>query len=390
MTASDFSGTLELEARWFWDSTTFGLAPKRASVSSGVVFMPELNTDFNNNTSLRVVGFYRHDDLDSERTHADLREAYIVHYRSIPWGEFEIRVGVDRVFWGVAESNHLIDIVNQTDLVEDPDEEDKLGQPMIHLTLSTDSGVFELFGLPWHRQRTFPGVKGRLGLPLPIDADSVIYESNDQEKHFDLAFRYSHSFGSIDAGFTSFLGTNREPFIRPDSVLDIPKVFYPIYTQIGQFGIDLRLQQQGWLFKFEGLHRTGALNRLGLFDDYFAFVGGTEYTLYSLFGTVADLTIVTEWSFDERKQQATTRFNNDIFLASRLILNDFQGTLITLSLLIDNENSGTVAGLEFSRRISGSLSLALELVRFDSIAAEDILYPIQNDSYLQLNLSYGF
>ena len=41
--------------------------------------------------------------------------------------------GVRRVFWGVAESNHLVDVINQTDAIENPDQEDKLGQPMLNL-----------------------------------------------------------------------------------------------------------------------------------------------------------------------------------------------------------------------------------------------------------------
>ena len=40
-------------------------------------------------------------------------------------------VGAAKVFWGTAESRHLVDIINQTDAVEDIDEEDKLGQPMV-------------------------------------------------------------------------------------------------------------------------------------------------------------------------------------------------------------------------------------------------------------------
>jgi len=73
-----------------------------------------------------------------------------------------LRLGVDRVFWGVVESRSLVDIVNQTDLVEHPDEKTKLGQPMAHVTWSGDWGALEVFGLTGHRPRTFPGRHGRL------------------------------------------------------------------------------------------------------------------------------------------------------------------------------------------------------------------------------------
>ena len=50
----------------------------------------------------------------------------------------ELRVGIGRVFWGVTESYKLVDVINQTDLVENVDHEDKLGQPLVNLTFVRD------------------------------------------------------------------------------------------------------------------------------------------------------------------------------------------------------------------------------------------------------------
>ncbi len=76
----------------------------------------------------------------------------------------ETRVGVRRVFWGVTEFQHLVDIINQSDSVEDIDNEDKLGQPMINLSLVKDWGIVDFFVLPYFRERTFAGAEGRPGL----------------------------------------------------------------------------------------------------------------------------------------------------------------------------------------------------------------------------------
>jgi len=54
-------------------------------------------------------------------------------------------------FWGVTEFQHLVDIINQTDLVENIDTEDKLGQPMINLALINDWGTVDLFIMPYFR-----------------------------------------------------------------------------------------------------------------------------------------------------------------------------------------------------------------------------------------------
>ena len=90
----------------------------------------------------------------SHRAHAGLREAYLLLFGEVGEDEWELRLGVDRVFWGVAESCHLVDIINQTDLIEHPNEEAKPGQPMVHVTLSGDWGAAEVFALPYHRLRT--------------------------------------------------------------------------------------------------------------------------------------------------------------------------------------------------------------------------------------------
>jgi hypothetical protein len=50
-----------------------------------------------------------------------------------------------------------VDIINQTDLVENIDGEDKLGQPMVHFSYFGDWGVVDFFLLPYLRERTYPG-----------------------------------------------------------------------------------------------------------------------------------------------------------------------------------------------------------------------------------------
>ena len=61
----------------------------------------------------------------------------------------KFRVGVGKVFWGVTESQHLVDIINQTDLVENIDTEDKLGQPMLETTWLQNWGATTVLYFAW-------------------------------------------------------------------------------------------------------------------------------------------------------------------------------------------------------------------------------------------------
>ena len=75
-----------------------------------------------------------------------MRELY---WRGV-FGDLEVKAGAVKVFWGVTESQHLVDVINQADLVENIDSEDKLGQPMINLSWGKDWGTLELFVLPYY------------------------------------------------------------------------------------------------------------------------------------------------------------------------------------------------------------------------------------------------
>lgn len=384
------SGRIGFESRWFRESAA---QAGQGSHASGIAAAPQLHLEDAAGRSLTLVPFLRYDSADRRRTHADLREAYLLLFGGIGDGEWELRVGLDRVFWGVAESHHLVDIINQVDFVEHPDGESKLGQPMAHLTWSGDRGAFELFALPWHRARTFPGRSGRLGLPLVVDEGRAEYESGAGARHLDLAARYSHGIGPLDIGVSLFRGTSREPFLRL-GVREGAPILIQQYGQIRQLGLDGQWTAGSWLLKLEAIRRAGARNRLGREEGYFASVLGAEYTLYSAFGSTADLSLLGEWSYDARGSNATpsrspNTLENDLFAAGRLALNDGQGTEIRAGFVGDLERATRTLVVELGRRLSGRWALRLEGVELLSIDEEELHYSTRRDSFVDLGLIFS-
>ena len=298
-------------------------------------------------------------------------------------------MGLDRVFWGVTESHHLVDIVNQTDLVEHPNEEAKLGQPMVHATWSGDWGTAEAFALPYHRKRTFPGRHGRLRLPLVVD-DHASYESGADQRHLDVAARYSHVFGPIDFGLSVFEGTSREPLLLPGLDGDGAPILTPCYEQIRQLGLDAQLTVGSWLFKLEALRRSGARNRLGLEEDYAALVLGGEYTFYSIMDSAVDLTLFGEWNRDTRGCRSTNNFENDLFLAARAAFNDVQSTDVLASMLWDTVYTTRALAVELNRRLTDRWSLHIETLVLLDVDIADLLCATRRDSFAVLDLSYHF
>ena len=385
----DFSGDFSLQARWYPQSPAF---PGQRSSTGGFVAEPTLYGDVAPRASLTVTPLYRYDSADSKRTHADLREAYFLAYGD--WGEnaWELRLGLDRVFWGVAELHNLVDVVNQLDLVEHPRNRPKLGQPMAHLTISGDWGIAESFLLPYHRKRTFPGRSGRLRAGLPIDDDAT-YESGAEERHVDLAFRFSSTAGLLDFGLSAFFGTSREPAFRlghPSGTSATDVALIPYYEQIRQFGVDAQLTTEPWLYKLEAVRRRGASNLLGRDEDYSAVIFGLERTLYALFGSAADLTVLAEWLYDDRGARATSVWANDLFVAGFLAFNDVQGTELVAGILGDLRHDYRALSLELKRRLSDSWSMRLEAIANLSVDPDDLTYDGRRDSFLGAELTLSF
>ena len=388
----EFSGRLSTETRLHPESATH---PRQRSHASGLAAEATAYVEDDEGRSFTITPFFRYDAGDPDRTHADLREAFLLLYGDAGEGEWELRLGVDRVFWGVVESRPLVDIVNQTDLVEQPNEKTKMGQPMVHVTWSGDWGALELFGLTGHRSRTFPGAHGRLRSALVVDQDLTSYESSAEEWHLDFAGRYSGSFGPFDVGLSVFDGTSREPTLLPAQV-ESGLVLAPHYEQIRQFGLDAQLTTGDWILKLEAIHRAGAQNRrlvspLGYEeDDYAAFVVGGEYTFNSVWDSDADVSLLAEWTRDGRGRWATNVFENDLFLAARLGLNDEQSTEFVVSTLASIDTDGRILSAEFKRRLSDRWSLHLESTVYFGIDRNDVAYDVRRDGFIGVNLDYNF
>jgi len=346
-----------------------------------LVAQPEVLVQHDNGADrFNFIPFARLDSRDNRRTHFDVREAYWLHIGD----DWELLAGINRVFWGVTEFRHLVDIVNQTDLVEDLDGEDKLGQPMLKLATQQAWGELSLFVLPWFREETFPGKDGRLRFPLVTDGDAQ-YQSSDEHKHLDLALRYSHYFGAWDIGLSYFKGTSREPrfLLNEDSTRLVP-----YYDLINQLGTDIQYTREGWLWKFEGLWRA----QHG--DHFTAAIGGFEYTLYQIRETDADLGLLLEYSYDGRNDDPAEAppviFDDDFFFGARLTLNDVQDSELLAGFSIDRSDRASQLSLEASRRLGNRWTTELEGRWFLNSGDSGVLSAFKKDSHLTFRLSRYF
>ena len=343
-----WSGYIAGEWRGFLNTAA---VPTQHGDNSSLSMQLEYYRDWDGgNQSLTFTPFLRIDGHDKQRSHFDVRE---LNWTTVG-DDWELTVGIGKVFWGVTESQHLVDIINQTDLVESIDGEEKLGQPLIRLGLVRDWGNVDLFVLPGFRERTFPSRAGRLRTMPPVDIAESEYDSSRGRDHIDAAIRWFHTIGDWDIGLSHFSGTSREPDFRPANDGAGRTVLIPVYKTIDQTGLDVQATKGDWLWKLEVISRSGQGDR------YTAATGGFEYTLYGIMESSADIGLIAEYLYDDRGHAATTPFADDLFLGARLAMNDEASSELLAGTIVDLENQSRVFSIEASRRLGDDWKLSLE------------------------------
>lgn len=380
------SGYVEVEGRGFTQSG-FSPEPKDWTVSFALEPLLEYVSD-SGDSQVMFRPFGRFDVNDKGRRHFDIRE--------LNWtgtaDRWQVTVGIDTVFWGVTEASHLVDIINQNDNLEDIDQEDKLGQPMISASYDSSFGVFSAYVMTYFREMRFPGANGRLRLPLLVDYTQTQYESASGKWRPDFAVRWTHVIGNIDVGLYHFKGTSREPELIPGTDVNNNAILIPRYNLIDQTGLDLQGTFDDVLIKFEAIHRFGNLSgqTLGIRQDYWAMTGGIEYSFYGIGGGDSDIGLLAEYLYDDRGPQATTSFEDDLFLGMRWAANDIDSTQLLVGAIFDLNSSAKFINVEGSRRIGDDWKITLDARFFMGVPVRDPIYPLSRDDFFQIRLARYF
>jgi FimV-like protein len=331
--------------------------------------------------SLTFSPYLRVDQRDPERNLIDIRQAF---WLRVGRG-WELKLGIDQVFWGVTESQHLVDVINQTDLVDTIDGESKLGQPMLQYNLYGDWGNLQTFLLPYFRERTFAGVNGRLRLPLPLLPDEAIYQSDREQQHLDVAVRYAKQIDQLDVAGSYFQGTSREPSLRP---LGNSGFYAPYYPQMKQVGVEGQWIVDSWIWKLESIYRRYEQRTL---EEFYAGTAGFEYSMVGVFDSNYDLGWLMEYQYDSRGAEATGPGQRDLFVGARLAWNDEAGTELLFGVAQDMEDRGSRSGMfEASTRFNNNIRLRLDGWFFQTHSPAQPIWWFRRDDYIQLGIDYYF
>ena len=363
---------LSRESRYFFDTPQF---ENQLNYYPSFGIQPTYKFKWNEGYENFIFSIYFNFDRDKNRTYWDLREMYYQKTKN----NWELNIGFKKVFWGVTKSCHLVDIVNQTDALKSFDGEEKLGQPMVQFSwVLSRFGSIDIFYLPYHRKRGFPGEKGRFRFNNIIDSDDIKYESGKGEFNTDFAARWNHYFGAFGIGLSYFNGNGREPYFKFDEK-NITQAYYPL---INQYGIDLQITAGALLLKFESIYRTAKE------QQFLAMNGGFEFTFSNVDNNGLDLGVLAEYLYDERGDWAVSGLQDDIFYGSKLAFNDSQNTSILAGGIYDFQTSTNLFTMEASRRFKNNMLVSLEGRVFSGVSDKELfLLFFKQDSYFKISVS---
>jgi hypothetical protein len=362
-------GELILENRSFFKEGHLNKDKQHSSFT----FSPEIYIE-DNETIFHFKSKFRKDSQDTNRNLIDIQELYFLSI-----GESrEIKYGISKEFWGVTETNHRVDIINQTDFTEALDGEEKLGQPMIKVSFEESWGNLDIYALLGFRERKFFGKEGRLTLPVMIDKDESVYESSAKDSRTDFAIRWSNYYDQLDIAISYFSGNSREPRIIPIDEASSKRI--PLYETIDQVGVELTYLIGSLALKAEIISRSGQEERFS------ASTAGFEYTQVGIFESRIDLGWILEINHDDRLDSSPS------VLGTRLSLNDAYDSQI-LSGIVWNEKSGEIGFLlESSRRVGECCLISLEGFYFDDTDIDNgqpkLFEAFKDDDFLKLEFTY--
>ena len=362
-------GELSFDNRYFFSA---GLQEQKKSHSS-FTFSPEIFKD-DSNKIFHFKAKLRKDTEDSGRNLNDIQELYLINILE----DKEIKLGVSKEFWGVTETSHRVDIINQTDFTEGFDGEEKLGQPMIKISLERKWGLLDIYTLLGFRERDFSGNKGRLRLPLSINEKDSLYSSSSKNKRADFAVRWSNYYDDFDIAISHFSGTSREPRFLPSA--NKINELVPVYEVIDQTGLEIQYLLDSLAIKGEVISRSGQGER------FTAATYGFEYTQIGVLQTRIDLGWVVEFNHDDRLE------SSPFVLGTRFSFNDIYDSQILSGFIVNDKSKELGFLLEASRRIGKCCLLSLEGVYFGDTDEDNgqkkLFQAFKEDDFLRAEFIY--
>ncbi|MES2673578.1 MAG: hypothetical protein V4660_05030 [Pseudomonadota bacterium] len=389
---AEFDASIGYEARVFTEKKFSGLGE-----SAALLFEIDYSTSIGDNQAGDAKIDVLYDEIDENRRFVNVAELKWSYYA----GQWEYRLGVDTVFWGVVESENIVDIINPRNIAADPEGDTKLGQAMINMRYSFGSSTVDAYILPGFREPIYADFGEILSPLLPIG--EATYESSSENQRIDSAVRFATIMGDLDIALSHFSGNSRVPIFKSGlingGVDGVRLGLIPNYYVIDQTGLELQYLSGNSAYKLEAISRHEDSER------YAAAVFGIEYTSTGVLGTKVDVGWVGEYLFDDRGNEAPGFYEHDYAVAARINFNSPNSAIALLKAVYDPHSGETIFALESSFRFSQNILISFdsqfidakepEIQKFSDVlellnSDDDKLSQFNHHDYIQLRVDFYY
>jgi len=308
----------------------------------------------------------------------DVRQAFV----RVPFGNAEVKAGILTEKWGVLEAWNPVDIINQSDLIEDFQGKVKLGQPGVLMTLPLGDATVSFFGTNVARSRRFGQDEDRFQV-LPARVVDEHFEGGRSSP--TGAIRVELPIGPVNVAVSQFIGTAREPVLTAVVGPTGLEGFRASYERISQTSFEAALVLGDSVIKTEVIHQRT--------NEGASWGGGVgiETSFSKIANGPGDLTLYAEAYGDSRADDAAvTPFQRDVFLGARYTFNDTDDTLLELRNTHDLEWGSDLIELRASRRVLQDAVFTFSLLKVANEDRDPALSSLSRDTQIKLQLAQFF
>jgi hypothetical protein len=317
-----------------------------------------------------------------KRRYLDINELYL----SYEYSDSNLNFGRQIKYWGELEAYNITDIFNKKRYINDPfDKDKKIGSYTLNNIFYLDDSTFELGVKFYEEDLEYPNSDDPY-YPFALSYDKGL-ETEHSRYTPSIYAKYDFSNEEIESENSIIFWHGYDS--KREMILDESVLRQEAYIS-SKFLYLANMIYGDYIFKFEGV-ATDVKSEV--VSDYAQIALGGERGIYDIKG--ADLFIYLEYykyKYFNKKQEnidISELYDDDLFLALKLNLNDTDDSELKAGILFDKNTSERVLKVELSTRIKDGLVFSSELLNI--VAKDDsVLTPFDNSTRFSAGLTYTF
>lgn len=294
-------------------------------------------------------------------------------------GSYTVTLGKSIKYWGEMEGFNAVDFYNQKNYLLDPfDKNAKLGSVGMNVTRYFDEESLEV-GIKFYEEDVDYPLVNDPYYPLPVNYDKKLQLSDER---MTPSFYLSYSFATdetVDSQSTVIIyhGYDNKRYFIPTDMTRISQYAY----KVDKLLLLSHIIYEDMIFKLEGVYTN--VKEDDPISDYLQYSFGMEKSFYDVAGS--DVTLYAEYygyKYRDKgkieKVDISEIYNNDIFAALRIDLNDVKSSEIKAGILYDIDNHEKVFKMNAKTRVLDGLVIDAEVLH--TITVDDTLLDLLGET----------